>query len=96
MAEQRDFILARLAAARGILAAASESLDSCIVQFIFPDDDKSGKERNEALEALADAAGDLSRSIELAQAGMEAISKEELAEEEPDPEESRDDEDGTD
>ena len=90
---QRDFVMARLAAARGTLAAATEALDNCIIQFVFPDDDKNGKERNEALEALADAAGDLSRSVELAQAGMESISKEELAEEEPDPEESAADDD---
>lgn len=98
MSEQRDYVMARICAARGALAAASEALDNCAILFVFPDDDKSGKDRRDALEAVTDAAGDISRSIELAQAGMERIDKAGLAEEEPDQEEedSDDDDDGGD
>ncbi len=91
MAEQRDYIMARLAAARGALTATQEVLDGCILLFIAPDEDKSGADRKEALEELLDMAGDISRSIEMAQEGMEGISKAELREGEPEhPEESDD------
>ena len=91
MAEQRDYVMARLAAARGALAAAEEVLDGCILFFIAPDEDKNGAERKESLEELLDIAGDISRSIELAQEGMEALSKADLKEGEPEhPEESDD------
>jgi hypothetical protein len=96
MAEQRDYVMARLAAARGILSTASEVLDSCITQFVFPDDDKKGKDRIEALDTLSDAAGELSRSIELAQAGMEALEGAELTEEEPDTDQEEADDGGGD
>lgn len=87
MSDTRDFIMARLAATRGALAAAEESLDQCILFFLAPDADKKGEDRYEALEAVLDASGDMSRSIELAQAAMETMGPEELLEEEPDGEE---------
>ena len=90
MAENRDYVMARLAAARGAVSAAEEALDACILFFLCPGEDKKAEERNEALEAVADAAGDISRSVELAQAAMEEMGKEELTEEEPDPEEGLD------
>jgi hypothetical protein len=88
--------MARLAAARGMVAVATEALDNCLIQFAFPDGDKSGDERKEALEALVDAAGDLSRSVENAQAGLEKLSGKELSEEEPDEEEDLDEGDDED
>lgn len=84
MAENRDFIMARLGAARALASAAGEALDSCIILFISPEDDKKGTERNDCLEIVSDIAGDLSRSIEMAQACMAEIDPAELKEEEPD------------
>ena len=84
MAETRDFIMARLAAARGHIAAAIEANDACIFFFVFPDDDTDGKERAELFEALIEAAGDLSRAAEAAQTAYEDLGKDELVEEEPD------------
>lgn len=91
MAKQRDYIMARLAAARGAITAAEEVLDGCILIFMAPDEDKSGSERREALDELLDYAGDISRSVELAQEGMEDISKAELKEGEPEHPEENDD-----
>jgi hypothetical protein len=84
MAEERDFILARLAAARGHLAAATDALDNCINFWIWPDEDKGGKERADLLDVVSEAAGELSRAAEAAQTAMEGLSKDELKAEEPD------------
>jgi hypothetical protein len=94
MAEQRDYVMARLAAASATARYASEAIDGCVSLFL-DDGDKKGGDRREALEVILDLAGDLSRSIELAQAGMEGMSSEELSEGEPDLEEETSD-DGTD
>jgi len=84
MSEKRDFVLARLAIARGNAASVVDALDSCLSLFIFPTEDKDGSERAEALDIISEAAGDISRSIEKAQAALEGMDKKELNEVEPD------------
>lgn len=84
MAEERDFIMARLAAARGHLSVATEALDGCLTLFLFPDEDKDGSERSEALDIISESAGEFSRAIEAAQTLLEGLDKKQLAEEEPD------------
>jgi hypothetical protein len=83
MAEERDFIMARLAAARGHLAVAADALDGCLGLFLFPVDDKDGAERNEALDIISESAGEVSRSVEAAQTLFDGLDKKQLVEEEP-------------
>ena len=91
MSEKRDFIMARLAAAHGHISVASEACDAAISLFMYPEEDKEGKEREEALEALLDTSGDLSRACEQAQEMLEGMDKEELSLGEPEePGESED------
>jgi len=68
---QRDFVLARLAAARAHSARISEGLESCIDFFLFPEEDEDGEGRKEILEALLDDIGGLTRSVDAAQTGCE-------------------------
>lgn len=84
MAEGRDFVLARLAVARQHLESSIEAVDGCISMFIFPSEDKNGKDRKEALDIASDTAGEASRAIESAEAMFETLDKEELSEEEVD------------
>lgn len=93
MSDSRDFVMARLAAARQHATSTLEAIDGCLSLFVFPAEDKQGKDRAEALDIASESAGDTSRSIELAQALFEDFNKEELAEEEP---ESDDGDDGDD
>jgi len=92
MAEERDFIMARLAAAHGHISGATEACDAAISLFLYPEEDKDGKERANAIDALLDAAGEISRAAEQAQEILETCNKEELAQGEP---ESPDEEDGS-
>lgn len=85
--------MARLAAARQHASTAIEAIDGCLSMFLFPAEDKSGKERTEALDVASDAAGDVSRAIELAQALFESFNNEELSEEEPE-DDGEDEDDG--
>lgn len=67
MAEERDFVLARVAAARNHAADMVSALDDYITLAINPDEDKKGETRKELLEAVLDDAGYLSRAVEAAQ-----------------------------
>jgi hypothetical protein len=93
MSEERDFVMARLAAARGHVSAAAEAIDGCISLFLWPIEDKDGSDRSDALDVACGAAGDLSRAVEAAQAILEGMNKKQLSEEEPDDEEELDDDD---
>jgi hypothetical protein len=95
MSEEREFVMARLAAARGHVSSAAEAVDGCITMFLYPMEDKNGSERAEALDVASSAAGELSRAIELAQTCLDGLNKKQLSEEEPDlDEEELDDEGG--
>lgn len=81
MSEERDFVLARLAAARGFVGMIQSDLDDCLQLFLGPEEDKDGKQREEAIAIMVDSAGLLSRSLEAAQ---EMLSETDPKEEEPD------------
>ena len=83
MAEERDFILARLNMASAHARAATEALDNCVDLFLYPLEDKDGSDRSEALDIASSAAGELSRSVEMAQEILESLNKKQLVEEEP-------------
>jgi hypothetical protein len=84
MAEARDYIMARLAAAKAYNLAVGDTLDTVIEAFVDPADDESGASRKEALEMASDASGEVSRSIELAQVVFDELTSGELVEQEPD------------
>ena len=84
MAEARDFIMARLGAARAYSALIAEQIDECLSLFIEPDEDRDGKERIDLLESISEVSGLLSRAVETAQTGFETLGKSELREGEPD------------
>lgn len=63
---ERDYVMARLAAARSALTDALTAVDESIELFVNPDEDKSGKDRRDAIETALDAAGAASRALEAA------------------------------
>lgn len=84
MAQNRDFIMARLAAAQRQLSAAQETAGDCLDLFLAPEEDLKGEERSEYLDNAIELAGEASRALEAAQTALEGLSSEELAEDEPD------------
>ncbi len=63
----RDFVMARLAAARSHAAAAVEAIDDAIMHWTDPSEDDDGTQRKEALEAALDELGSATRSAECAE-----------------------------
>lgn len=63
----RDYVMARLAAARASAQAALESIDEMLGLFVEPEEDPKGKQRDQIFEAASDALGAASRSLEAAQ-----------------------------
>jgi hypothetical protein len=60
----RDYVMARIAAARASAQAAIELCDVAIANFVEPDDDKDGTERGESIDAGLEALGSATRSLE--------------------------------
>lgn len=69
----RDFVMARLAAARANAQAVVELCDEAIDLFIDPEDDKKARDRAEAIENALDAAGATARALECAEAELPQI-----------------------
>lgn len=87
----RDFVMARVAAARAALSDAITMLDEFQSLCINPDNDKRGKQRKEYLDDALEAVGLGTRSLELAH---ENVTEMDFAEGEPgDVEEDEDDDD---
>jgi hypothetical protein len=63
----RDFVMARLAAARNALQASIESIDESLALYVNPDDDAKGKERKELLDTAVESVGVASRCLEAAE-----------------------------
>lgn len=85
---ERDYVMARLAAARSTLADALAAVDESIELFTNPDEDKSGKKRTDALDAALEAAGAASRALEAADEVMPEV---DFKEREPWDDENEDD-----
>lgn len=68
----RDYFMARVAAARLSAQSIVDSCDEIIALCLDPDEDRKGRERNEAVEEALDAAGAVSRALECADAALEA------------------------
>lgn len=52
----RDYVMARLSAARVAAADALTSIDECLACYVHPEEDKSGKDRVESAEEFAEDA----------------------------------------
>ena len=61
---ERDYFMARLAACRTSLQAATELVDEVLGYTVDPSDDKAGKKRDEALDAAEEAIGEATLSLE--------------------------------
>lgn len=66
--EARDFVMARLGAARAHVSNAADDIDAALQLFVSPGDDPDGKGRADMLETADDALGEAARAI---QAGQE-------------------------
>lgn len=88
-ATTRDYVMARLAAARLSARAAIEAIDDTIGMFMVPDDDTKGDRRAEALGEALEQAGCATRALECAEEVLPAADFQEI---EPWDEEHDDDE----
>jgi hypothetical protein len=77
----RDFVMARLGAARACVGAASTEIDNALGCFVSPEDDKKGEERGGAMESAVDLLGEAVRAVEAAQDMLEDV---DFSEGEPD------------
>lgn len=92
----RDFMMARLAAARGSIAKASIALDAMCEAMADPaQDDPKGKHREMYFEDLDDALGRAAIAVAAAREAWEEVDPEE-GEPEPDEDEEDDEEDDED
>ncbi|HEY4266778.1 MAG TPA: hypothetical protein VGM94_01170 [Galbitalea sp.] len=87
----RDFVMARLAAARASAQAAIDAIDECIAIFVNPDDDKAGKERAELVDAALESVGAASRALESAESTFDQADMKECEPWEDDDDENGDD-----
>lgn len=79
--ENKDFVVARLAAARASLVSATDGIDALIESFL---DSSEETDRDEVFEDVIDDAGIATRAIECAQHVYENLDKEERDAGEPD------------
>lgn len=95
----RDFVMARLAAARGQVAFAAAAIDEALQLFVDPDADTKGKERRELIDGADAALADAARAVQIAGAELDAIDptegepEEDAVDDEDDDEEEEEDED---
>lgn len=62
----RDYVMARLSAARSAAASAIDAIDDAIGIFVEPDDDEDGSERKELVDAALEHIGVATRALETA------------------------------
>lgn len=74
---ERDFVMARLAAARNSLQAAIDAIDEAVGLYVNPDDDAKGKERAELVDTAVDAVGVASRCLEAAEEMVDEVDPQE-------------------
>ena len=63
----RDFVMARLAAARVYATEAIDNIDAALAAFIAPDEDRKGEQRAEALEGADEFLGLAAGTVQAAQ-----------------------------
>ncbi len=63
----RDFVMARLAAARAAARSAIDAIDDAITLFLEPEDDEDASDRKELVEAALEHVGAATRALESAE-----------------------------
>jgi len=76
-ATARDYVMARMAAARSCAQIALESIDEGIALFVVPGEDKSGKKRLEAVEIALEQLGCATRAMECAEESLPDVDNDE-------------------
>lgn len=74
----RDFVMARLAAARLSLQAAVDAIDETTALYVDPEDDESGEDRKESLSVALECAGAGSRALEAAEQHQNKVDLQEI------------------
>jgi len=90
----RDYVMARLLAARASFQASIDAIDECAALFVNPDDDKKGDERKELIDSALEAAGAGSRALESAEETFDQIDPTEGEPWDEDDDDDEEDEDG--
>ena len=85
---ERDYVMARLLAARSAAQDALNAIDEAAELFTNPDEDKKGKHRVELVDTALEASGAASRALESAQEVLDDV---DMQEGEPWDDESEDD-----
>lgn len=67
----RDFVMARLAAARATATNAITALDEALALFVDPQEDASGRKRKEAIGDALEEIGAATRALESAEESFE-------------------------
>jgi hypothetical protein len=75
---ERDFVLARVAAAQHLMQNASDTLNELVSLFMEPADDEDGEERSAALEAALEQIGGATRALESAEQALPSVDFEEI------------------
>ena len=75
---ERDFVMARIAAARALMRAADEALDGFITLCLDPDEDDTGEDRASLLEDALNQIGSATRALESAEQAMPQMDTEEI------------------
>lgn len=84
--DPRDYVMARLLAARVQAQAAIDAIDDAAAHFVDPDEDKSGKTRTQLLDDADECLGGSARSLQDAMQVMKDMDREDLEAGEPEPE----------
>lgn len=61
---ERDYVMARLAAARTAAQSSIEAIDEALALFVDPEEDARGRQRKELIDAALEAAGCVARALE--------------------------------
>lgn len=88
---ERDFVMARLAAAAVSARGAADALDEALAIFVNPDEDDKLKERKELLATALEGLGCATRAAESAEEIIDQVDPEER---EPWDDEDEEDDDG--
>lgn len=74
---ERDFVMARLAAARVLAQSALEAIDEATLLCVHPEDDAKGRKRSDALGGALELVGAATRALEAAEQVLPDIDNEE-------------------
>jgi predicted ATP-grasp superfamily ATP-dependent carboligase len=77
LATARDYVMARMAAARVCAQNAVDEIDSGLALFVMPEEDASGKKRTECMELALEQLGCATRALECAETSLTDVDNDE-------------------